>query len=161
MRRHLTLLLLLAVGAGLRAAESGPDSVLVPPLKTSIYVGTVTLIPAVFERHGDTYTTTYEVQVWPWIFWGEKGRVTIHLTEAELARVRQGHQVEFRGEGFNHKNKPRKVTGRVQPADAESGKMKIRITADGYTLVFNGNYRFAGPATAGSSPVQFTLPSGK
>ena len=141
--RLLRWLPLLLGCALLGAAEPGLDDVMVPPLKTSIYVGSVTLTPGVFERHGDTYTTSYEVEVWPWLFWGETGKVTIHLTAAELARVRVGQPVDFRGEGANQKGKPRKINGRVVPGDAHTGRIKIRITADGYTLIFNSTYRFA------------------
>ncbi|MES1195047.1 MAG: hypothetical protein ABUL65_04070, partial [Opitutus sp.] len=49
---------------------------------------------------------------------------------------------EFTGEAFNHKNKPRSVTGRVQPATATSGKIKVRIMADGIELIFNSTYEF-------------------
>ena len=63
--RCLPLMLLCAL---VRAAEPGPDDVVVPPLQTSIYVASLTLTPGRFERHGDTYTTTYAVAVWPWSF---------------------------------------------------------------------------------------------
>ena len=126
-----------------RAAEPGPDDVVVPPLQTSIYVASLTLTPGRFERHGDTYTTTYAVAVWPWSFWSESGKVTIHLSAADLARVRAGQPVDFRGEGVNRKGKPRQVTGRVQPVDAHSGKIRLRIAADGYALTFASTYRFA------------------
>jgi hypothetical protein len=136
-----TLLLCAALGA--RAAQPAPERVLVEPMKTSIYVGTITLVPGEFTRQGDSYTANYEVKVWPWFFWGETGSVTIHMTGAQVARVLQGTQVEFTGEGASQKQRPRKVTGRITPVGATTGKMKIRISADGYTLVFNGTYRFA------------------
>ncbi len=137
-------LLLLCLGAALLgAAEPGPDDVVVPPLKASIYVASVTLTPGVFERQGDSYTAAYEVEVWPWRFWDETGRVTIHLSAGDLARVRAGQPVDFRGEGRNAKNKPRKVTGQVQPSSPHTGRIKLRISADGYSLTFNSTYRFA------------------
>ncbi|MFI5357964.1 MAG: hypothetical protein ACHQ4G_11585 [Opitutales bacterium] len=137
--RPLPLLLWFACWARLGAT----DNVIVPPLQTSIYLASITLVPGVFVREGDTYTATYEVKVWPWIFWGETGRATIRIPAADLARAKRGETVNFRGEGINQKKRLRKLTGRVQPDNAGSGKIKIRITADGYTLVFNGTYRFA------------------
>jgi hypothetical protein len=146
---RLKLLLLLALGAmaSLPAAEPAAaptnwDRVSVAPMKTSIYVGSVTLTTEPFVRSGSTLSTSYTAKVWPWFFWGETGRITITLTDANLASMARSETTEFKGEAFNHKNKPRTVTGRTQPADAVSGKFKIRILADGYELVFNGNYRF-------------------
>jgi hypothetical protein len=34
------------------------------------------------------------------------------------------------------------VTGRAQPLDATTGKIKVRIKADGIELIFNSTYRF-------------------
>ncbi len=145
-------LLLSALGliAPLRAETApvvtGWDRITVAPMKTSIYIGSVTLIPGVFRREGSTLAATYTVKVFPWFFWGETGRITITLSDAELASLNKGEVVEFTGDGVNQKHKPRKVTGRAQPADATSGKFKIRIAADGYELIFNSTYRLGGGA---------------
>ncbi len=121
---------------------TGWDRITVAPMKTSIYIGSVTLTPGVFRREGSTLTATYSVKVFPWFFWGETGRITVTLSDADLARLAKGETAEFTGDGVNQKNRPRKVTGRAQPADATSGKFKVRILADGYELIFNSTYRF-------------------
>ena len=118
------------------------DRVSVPAIKSSIYIGSVTLVPGVFTRDADGYAATYSAKVWPWFWWGESGRVHIKFSDADLARALRGETVEFTGSGENGKHKPRTVSGRVQPSDATSGKIKIRISADGLTLVFNGTYHF-------------------
>jgi len=145
-RLRLCLLLTLGAVAPLPAAElaaalPGWDQVTVAPMKTSIYIGSVTLTSEPFVRSGATLATRYEARVWPWFFWNETGRITIPLTAANLANLERGEATEFTGGATNHKNKPREVTGRAQPADATSGKFKIRIKADGYELIFNGTYR--------------------
>jgi len=142
------LLPLFCLLASLPAAEpaapilTGWDRVTVAPMKTSIYIGSVTLATEPFVRTGSTLATTYEAKVWPWFFWGETGRITITLTDANLASMARSERTEFTGEATNHKHKPRTVTGRADPADAVSGKFKIRIMADGHELIFNGSYRF-------------------
>ena len=118
------------------------DAVTVAPMKTSIYVGSVTLTTGVFKRDGDKLTTTYEAKVRPWFFWGETGRITITLSLADLEKLVRGERVEFTGEAFNQKNKPRKVTGRADRTDGSTGKIKVRISVDDTELVFNGTYRF-------------------
>ena len=146
-RRFLALAVLSALPAlAAAAAPSGWDRLTVPAMKTSIYVGSVTLTPGVFERHGDTYTTTYAAQVWPWFFWGETGTVTITVSAADVERAARGGTVDFTGRGANQKGRARTVSGRVTPADATSGRLKVRIRVDGIDLVFNGDYR-VGPAT--------------
>jgi hypothetical protein len=138
-----SLCLLLLVGTVL-AATPPPDAgarVVVPPMKTSIYVGSVTLSTAEFVQTGDVFKSTYEAKVWPWFFWGETGQIAIKLPTADLIRLALGQTVEFTGEATNHKHKPRAVTGRAQPADPLSGKIKVRIMADGVELIFNGTYR--------------------
>jgi hypothetical protein len=145
-RPILCLLLLLGAVSALRADTSQLvgewDSVTVPAVKTSIYVGSVTLTTGVFQREGDQFHTTYEARVWPWFFWSESGRITITLPPAELERLARGERVEFTGEAFNHKNKPRHVTGYAERADAATGKIKVRIGVDDTELIFNSTYRF-------------------
>jgi hypothetical protein len=130
-------------------AETAPaathwERISVAPMKTSIYFGSVTLKTTVFVRHGSTLTTTYDAKVFPWFFWSESGRMVISLTDAELAHLAKGETAQFTGEGTNNRHKPRVVTGRAEPTDANSGKFKIRLKADGYELIFNGTYRFDG-----------------
>ncbi len=119
------------------------ERVTVPAMKTSIYVGSVTLTTSEFARDGETWTATYEAKVFPWFFWGEKGGITIRVPAADLAKLARGETVEFAGDALNHKNKPRKVTGRAQPADAATGRIKVRIHVDDVELIFNGPYRFS------------------
>ena len=141
--RLLALLLAFAAGVGAAAAPAH-DRVSVPAMKTSIYVGSATLLTAEFVRHGQVYTSTYEAKIWPWAFWNEHGRIAITLSDADLARLDRGETVEFTGEALNHKNKPRRVAGRAQPAADGAGKIKVRIFVDDVELIFNGAYRFGG-----------------
>jgi hypothetical protein len=137
------LLLLAAVTPAPAAPElTAWERVDVAPMKTSIYIGNVSLTTGTFERRGSTLVTTYSARVWPWFFWSETGKITITLTDADLAKMARGETAEFTGEAANHRNKPRTVTGRVQPASATSGKIKVRIVADGVELIFNSTYQF-------------------
>jgi hypothetical protein len=115
----------------------------VPAMKTSIYIGSVTLSTAPLARTADGFAATYEAKVWPWFFWGETGRLSIQFPESDLARLAAGETVEFTGEASNEKHKPRTISGRAQPGDAKSGKIKVRIGADGIELIFNGTYQLS------------------
>jgi len=145
-RPRLCLFLLLAAMAPLRADTTQLigdwDSVTIAPVKTSIYVGSVTLATSEFRRNGDKFLATYEAKVWPWFFWSETGRITITLALAELQKLAGGERVEFTGDAFNHKNKPRHVTGRAERTNPANGRIKVRISVDGTELIFNTTYRF-------------------
>lgn len=144
-RLRLGLLLVLGAAATIRADTTRVvgywDAVTVAPMKTSIYIGTVTLTTAKFRREGDKFSTTYEAKVRPWFFWSEKGHASITLPQAELDRLAKGERVGFTGEGINHRNKPRQITGYAERADGVSGKIKVRLIADGIELIFNGSYQ--------------------
>jgi hypothetical protein len=134
-----------AVAAAPAAANPTPwTHIEVGPMKTSIYVGRVTLTTGNLARSGLTLAADYKAEVFPWFFWGESGQLTITLKDGDLARIARGETVEFTGDATNQKHKPRSVSGRAQPADATTGKIKIRIKADGYELIFNGTYRLGG-----------------
>ena len=143
-RLILCFLLVLGAVAPLPAATdlTAWERVNVAPMKTSIYIGSVSLTTGTFARTGSTLATTYTAKVFPWFFWGETGKITITLADADLVHLAKGETAEFTGEAFNHKNKPRHVTGRAQPTDSTSGKMKIRIKVDTLELIFNGSYTF-------------------
>lgn len=141
LRRIFPLLLVFTVVAA--AAEPAAwDRVVLPPMKTSIHVGRVTLITGEFERNGAAWSSTYEAKVRPWFFWSESGTITIRVAEADLERLARGETVEFTGDALNHRNKPRKVTGRAQPESAAAGRIKVRIHVDDIELIFNGPYQF-------------------
>ena len=138
----LSVVLLLAVSP-LRAAGATWMRATVPAMKTSIYVGSVTLGTGTFARSGDKWATTYDAKVFPWFPWSEHGDITITVTDADLARLAKGETVEFTGDAMNHKGKPRKVTGRAQPANDHTGKIKVRIHVDDVELIFNGSYELS------------------
>lgn len=152
MRLRLYLLLLLGAVASLRAdiALLASPRVTVAPMKTSIYIGSVTLTTTDFLQSDESFKATYEAKVRPWFFWGETGNITIRLPVADLTRLALGQPIEFTGEAANHKNKPRTVTGRAQPAGPTSGKIKVRIMADGIELIFNGTYQLLAGLQAGN-----------
>ncbi len=120
----------------------------VEPMKTSIYVGSVRLNVEAFQRSGDTFTSSYEAKVFPWVFWGESGQITLRVPATDLDRLARGEVIDFTGDAISQKGKSRQITGRAYPAGADTGKIKVRIHVDDVELIFNGNYRFS-PSRAG------------
>lgn len=154
MRRWFALLALhlaglLAGRAGAAAADAGLGSAYteatVDKVKTSIYVGNVTLDMPPFQRGQSRYASTYSARVFPYFFYNEKGRIEIELTDEDLRKLAAGERVPFSGRAENLDGEPRRVEGHATPDDALSGTIKVRVwVSPKIELIFNSRYRFTG-----------------
>ena len=124
-----------------------------PTMKTSIFIGSVTLVTGAFTRGDDSYTSTYDAKVSPWSFWSESGTISLDIDAGDYERLRAGETIELTGEAHNRKGKLRAITARAEPTDATTGKIKVRIIASGSTLVFNGTYTVTPEATGAAVSV--------
>lgn len=149
-RTSAVLIAILAVTFGARAADvplSRYDRVEVAPARTSIYVGTVSLTLPAFARANGIYASTYVAKVFPVFFYNEKGRLSIELSDEALRRLERGEPVEFKGRAVRDDGAERPVEGKATPADATSGKIKVRVFySKRVELIFNTTYRFPAPA---------------
>jgi len=151
--RALPLLLgLLAAMTPARAEDvalRGYDTVEVAPTKTSVYIGTVSMTMTGFKRKAGAYTADYVAKVFPFFFYGEKGRLTVELSDDALRRLTRGETVEFSGRAWNEAGEERRVEGKATPADTTAGKLKVRVfVTKKIELIFNTTYQFP-PPTAG------------
>jgi hypothetical protein len=156
MPRAAVLAFVLAVAAGHAWAAAPAPAVATPspapdyarvdvaPAKTSIYIGTVSLAMPAFVREGDTYASAYTAKVFPYFFYNEAGRLAIDFSAAQLARLAAGETVEFTGRALRSDGAVHRLEGRAAPADAFSGKLKVRVFVSArIELIFNTKYRFA------------------
>jgi hypothetical protein len=133
--------------AGPAAPQVAPakpyETVLIDPVKTSIYVGSVTLRTTPMKRAGDVYTADYTAKVFPYFFENEKGKLWITITDEDLSHLEKGQAVFFKGHAENADHEPRRIEGRALPADAKHGKIKVRVfVTQKIQLIFNAEYRF-------------------
>ena len=120
------------------------DNVVVPAAKTSIYLGSVTLVMPDFARRAGNYESRYEAKVFPYFFSNEQGRVAIEITDDMLARLERGERVDFKGRGIRDDGVERRLEGTATPTDARSGKLKVRVfVSKRIELIFNTTYRFS------------------
>ena len=141
------LLCLPAFPAAGRAAAAPGAPIVVAPARTSIYIGRITLTMPPFVRQDGTYTATYSARVFPYFFYSETGRMWIDVSDDDLRRLAGGAPVDFTGHGRSDDGDERRIAGRATPADAVSGKIKVRVfVSKRIELVFNTTYRFAPPA---------------
>ena len=139
------------------AAGSGPDlarydRVEVAPSKTSIYIGRVTLTTTTFTRKHAAFRADYVAKVFPYFFYNEKGWISIELPDESLRQLAQGQTIQFKGHGMSEDGDERLIEGRAVPADATTGKLKVRVfVSKRIQLIFNTTYRLARD-TAGATP---------
>ncbi len=154
MIRPLLFASALALTTTLRAANAPADlaryeHVSVAPTKTSVYVGTVTMTMPGFVRHDGVYESAYTAKVFPYFFFNEAGRIRVEFSDAQLQQLARGEPVEFTGRGVRDDGVERRVEGKATPADATSGKLKVRVFVSKRTeLIFNTTYRFGKETTA-------------
>ena len=134
----------LALALGAAEAPLGTfERVTIAPTKTSIYIGTVALTMPTFARKNGTYHSSYAAKVFPYFFSNEKGALAITLSDESLRKLERGETVEFSGRAVNTDGEERRVEGKATPADALSGKIKVRVlVAKHLELIFNTSYRF-------------------
>jgi hypothetical protein len=138
----LACLVLEAPGADI-APASNYNRVVVPPAKTSIYLGSVTMTMPDFTRKGGAYESSYQAKVFPFFFSNEQGRVSIEISDDQLRQLARGERMEFKGRGVRDDGAERRLEGTAIPTDATSGTLKIRIfVSKRIELIFNTTYRF-------------------
>lgn len=150
--RTLLCVVLLGAVCGLGAQETAPNAyrpawgrVDIPPVKTSIYIGSVTLTMTPLLRQGDGYDCTYAAKVFPFFFENENGKLRIDMSHEQLAKLERGETIQFTGHAENNDGEPRRVEGRAVPTDGTSGNIKVRVfISKKIELIFNTTYRFSG-----------------
>lgn len=151
MLRSLALCLFAGALAALpgRAAEAPLrtfDRVDIAPTRTSIYIGTVSMTLPTLQRTNGTYSANYVAKVFPYFFYNEKGTLSIEVSDDALRKLERGEPIEFTGRAKNTAGEDRRVEGKATPADASSGKLKVRVfVSKQVELIFNTTYRFPPP----------------
>lgn len=117
--------------------------VVIAPVKTSIYIGSVTLAAPPFARRDGSYSSSYTARVFPYFFYNERGTLSIDVSDEMLGRIERGEAVEFAGRAMSSDGEPRHIEGKATPFDATSGKIKVRVfVSKKIQLIFNTTYRF-------------------
>src|SRR5688500_16462795 len=121
----------------------GYARVVVAPAETSIDLGTVSMTMAEFVRMGGGYEASYVAKVFPFFFYNEEGHLRVEIPDAALRQLAAGEPIEFKGRAVRNDGAERRVEGKATPADAASGKIKVRVFySKRIELIFNTTYRF-------------------
>ncbi|MGH7956750.1 MAG: hypothetical protein ACREH8_07035 [Opitutaceae bacterium] len=131
------------VGAASEALMAAYMRVEVAPAKTSIYLGSVSMTMPTFVRVNGGYEAAYVAKVFPFFFYNETGRLRVEIPDASLRQLERGETIEFTGRAVREDGAGRRVEGKITPADAGWGKIKVRVFySKRIELIFNTTYRF-------------------
>jgi hypothetical protein len=162
MIRWLIAWAVLAGATVTRAGDATPDRfarVVVEPARTSIYLGSVSLTMPPFVRSGDSYAAPYTAKVFPFIFYNETGNLQVDVPADLLAKLAQGEPIEFHGRAVRDGGAERRVEGKATPADATTGKLKVRVFySKRIELIFNTTYRFEAATAPSVAPASDVAP---
>ncbi len=140
---------LMIAGTATRAAESAPAAITaaeIAPAKTSIYIGSVSLIVQPMTRSEGMFASTYAARVFPYFFYNEQGRFQIRVSDSDLHRLAAGQTIEFSGDALRDDGVDRRVEGRAIPRGPGAGDVKVRVfLSHRLVLVFNTTYQIKGP----------------
>jgi hypothetical protein len=140
---------LFAPGARAGADLSRYSVVRIAPVKTSVYVGSVTLTVTPFLHLGSNFTSTYSAKVFPYFFYNEAGKISIPITDETLRKLSQGETITFSGKGVSDQGSERLVEGKATPTGPDGGKIKVRISVSKrIALIFNTTYELSAPKPA-------------
>jgi hypothetical protein len=146
VRRIAACLVLLFPASEIPAAEALTDGytrVVVAPARTSIYLGSVSMTMPVFVRVNGGFEAAYVAKVFPFFFYNENGRLRVEISDDALRQLERGEPITFQGRAVREDGAERRVEGKATPADATSGKIKVRVFySRRIELIFNTTYRF-------------------
>ena len=137
-----------------RRAQAGTDLsrysvVRIAPVKTSVYVGSVTLTVTPFLHLGNNFNSTYSAKVFPYFFYNEAGKISIPITDEALRKLSEGETITFSGKGVNDAGQPRLIEGRATATGPAVGKIKVRVyVTKKIALIFNTVYHLEEPRPA-------------
>jgi hypothetical protein len=137
----------LSLGAAVLRADEAPLSryatVEIERTKTSVYIGSVTMTMPPFTRKDGVFHSTYTAKVFPYFFYNDKGRIEIEIPDEVLRQLERGETIQFIGSGHSEKGETYRIEGRAVPANATSGKIKVKVrVSTKIELIFNTTYRF-------------------
>jgi hypothetical protein len=156
MKRIVILLVLLAAGGGeTHAAPRSTNPVLtnriliIDPSSMAIAGGKATLTIGALQRADGVYSGDYKLNVSPFFFKNEKGRLAIIVSDESLAQVNQGKVAAIIGTATTNGKggKSRHIDARATPVDINRGMLKLWFLADGRKMSFEPAYHFAAKGT--------------
>ena len=146
------LLLALMVTGGIATPAAGPSTnpagsrglLLIDPSSMPITAGKVTLSITSLQRTDGVYAGEYKLNVFPYFYKNEKGRLAIVVSDESLAAINRGEAVTVIGTATTSGKygKRRDIQATATPADRDHGSLKVWFTVGSREMTFRPAYHF-------------------
>jgi hypothetical protein len=157
MKLQFKLMALLAAAWGLTQTASGTTNsaaanpvLMIDPSSMPVAAGKATLTIGLLRRTNGVYSGAYKINVSPYFFKNERGRLAITVSDDSLAKITHGKVAAVIGTATTsgHGGTSRHVEAAATPADIHHGTIKLWFMAGNNKMIFQPNYHFAGKETA-------------
>ncbi len=166
MKLPFKLLVLLMAGWRAASAASGPTNsastnriLVIDPSLMSIAGGKATLTIGALHRTNGVYSGNYRINVSPYFFKNEGGRLAIIVSDESLATISHGKVATIIGTATTSGKggASRHIDATATPADIDHGVLKLWFTSGTRKMIFEPAYHFAGNES-GAIPAQTNNP---
>jgi hypothetical protein len=156
----LTLLALLVSACGgshaapVAANSASTDRVLlIAPSSMPIAAGKATLTIGPLQRVDGVYAGDYKIEVSPYFFKNEKGKLAIVVSDQSLATINKGKVAAIAGTATTSgkTGRSRHIDATATPANVNAGKLKLWFMAGDRKMIFEPAYHFAEQGAAAVS----------
>jgi hypothetical protein len=158
MKQMTALLALLApLWASAVAAPPSTNRVLmIDPSSMPVAAGKATLTIGALERGDGVYTGGYRINVSPYFYKNEKGKLNIVVSDDSMAKISRGKVATITGTATTSGagGKTRHIDATATPANNDRGKLKLWFMSGDRKMIFEPAYHFAEkqtPAMAGET----------
>jgi hypothetical protein len=109
----------------------------IDPSTTKVIVGHARLSVDPLTRSGGSFGGGYRVEVSPLPIGNESGKLSVNLSDGELAKLAAGEAIDFTGEAVSTQGNNSAVRGSATPAaGGNSGTLRVHIASRKGNLVF-------------------------
>jgi hypothetical protein len=139
-----------AHGAPPSTNSAGTDRVLIiDPSSMPIAAGKATLTIGTLQRADGIYSGDYKIDVSPYFFKSEKGKLAIIVSDDSMAKVSGGKVAAITGTATTNGKggATRHIDATATPANQDQGKLKLWFLAGDRKMIFEPAYHFAGKGT--------------
>ncbi len=125
---------------------------IIDPSSMPVAAGKATLTIGELRRAGGIYTGSYRINVSPYFYKNEKGKLNIVVSDDSLAKVSQGKTAAITGTATTSgaDGKSRHIDATATPASIDRGTLKLWFMSGDRKMIFEPAYHFAekqAPAT--------------
>ena len=140
------LILLAPFCTGARAAPPSTNRVLViDPSSMPVAAGKATLVIGTLLRADGIYTGVYRMNVSPYFYKNEKGKLNIVVSDESMAKLSRGKIAAITGTATTggKGGATRHIDATATPADNDRGTLKLWFMSGDRKMIFEPAYHFA------------------